>query len=125
MFKDLRYYEERNLANVIRQKPLFKTPIVASFGGTSYRLDYREVHCIYIFKQIDQTNVISSWLFTITRIGKWVLCQAMDNQILCFGVLNNFRMNRKKNFKGHMVSIHSVTYCNLLYAHRLLAMLVR
>ena len=36
-------------------------------------------------------------------IGKWLLCQAMDNQIHCFGVLNNFRMNRKKNFKGHMV----------------------
>ena len=33
----------------------------------------------------------------------------MDNQILCFGVLNNFRMNRKKNFKGHMVRMLSAT----------------
>ena len=27
-----------------------------------------------------------------------------DNQIIIFGVHNNFRMNRKKTFKGHMVA---------------------
>ena len=27
----------------------------------------------------------------------------MDNQILIYGVLNKFRQNRKKIFKGHMV----------------------
>ena len=36
--------------------------------------------------------------------GKWLACQCMDNQIMIFGVHNNFRLNRKKSFKGHMVS---------------------
>ena len=35
-------------------------------------------------------------------------CQSMDNQIMIFGVLNRFRQNRKKAFKGHMVSRRSV-----------------
>ena len=28
----------------------------------------------------------------------------MDNQILCYGVHTNFRLNRRKAFKGHNVS---------------------
>ena len=27
----------------------------------------------------------------------------MDNQIMIYGVHTNFRLNRKKNFRGHMV----------------------
>ena len=41
-------------------------------------------------------------------LDKWMACQSMDNQIMIFGVLNRFRQNRKKTFKGHMVSRHSV-----------------
>ena len=37
-------------------------------------------------------------------VEKWLACQSMDNQIMIYGVHNNFRLNRKKNFKGHMVS---------------------
>ena len=39
-----------------------------------------------------------------TCVGKWLGCQSMDNKITVFGVHNNFRLNRKKTFKGHMVS---------------------
>ena len=35
---------------------------------------------------------------------KWLACQSMDNQIVTFGVHNRFRQNKKKTFKGHMVS---------------------
>ena len=39
--------------------------------------------------------------------GKWLACQAMDNRIMIFGVHNNFRLNRKKSFRGHLVSGYS------------------
>ena len=42
--------------------------------------------------------------FIFFASGKWLACQSMDNQIMIYGVHNNFRLNRKKNFKGHMVS---------------------
>lgn len=49
---------------------------------------------------------------------KWMACQSMDNQIMVFGVLNRFRQNRKKTFKGHMVRqqpyLLSTLDCNLL-----------
>ena len=35
--------------------------------------------------------------------GKWIACQSMDNQIKVYGVHNNFRLNRKKTFRGHIV----------------------
>ena len=42
---------------------------------------------------------------TLTHpIGKWLACQSMDNQILMYGVHTNFRLNRRKSFKGHMVA---------------------
>ena len=41
---------------------------------------------------------------------KWMACQSMDNQIMIFGVLNRFRQNRKKTFKGHMVRCHFVLW---------------
>ncbi len=40
-------------------------------------------------------------------LGKWLACQAMDNRITIFGVHNNFRLNRKKSFRGHMVAGYS------------------
>lgn len=36
--------------------------------------------------------------------GKWLACQSMDNKIMIYGVHNNFRLNRKKSFRGHMVA---------------------
>ena len=41
----------------------------------------------------------------VFSVGKWLACQSMDNQILIYGVHTNFRLNRKKNFRGHMVRI--------------------
>lgn len=38
------------------------------------------------------------------HIGKWLACQSMDNKIMIYGVHNNFRLNRKKSFRGHMVA---------------------
>lgn len=55
-------------------------------------------------KYVAEPGMHSMPSVTLHPNGKWILCQSMDNQIVCFGVLNNFRMNRKKNFKGHMVA---------------------
>lgn len=35
---------------------------------------------------------------------KWLACQSMDNKIMIFSALNRLKMNRKKEFKGHMVA---------------------
>jgi len=43
--------------------------------------------------------------YDVFTAGKWLACQSMDNQILIYGVHTNFRLNRKKNFRGHMVRI--------------------
>ena len=45
-------------------------------------------------------NTGSFWFISA---GKWLACQSMDNQISIYGVHTNFRLNRKKNFRGHMV----------------------
>ncbi|KAK9875071.1 hypothetical protein WA026_005869 [Henosepilachna vigintioctopunctata] len=36
--------------------------------------------------------------------GKWLACQSMDNKVVIFSALNRFKMNRKKEFTGHMVA---------------------
>ena len=41
---------------------------------------------------------------SVSSSGKWLACQSMDNQVLIYGVHTNYRLNRKKTFKGHMVS---------------------
>ena len=51
---------------------------------------------------------IVGWLVGwLVSVGKWLACQAMDNKIMIFGVHNNFRLNRKKSFRGHMVAGYS------------------
>ncbi|XP_003738049.1 pre-mRNA-processing factor 17 [Galendromus occidentalis] len=35
---------------------------------------------------------------------KWLACQSMDNKIVVFSASNRFKVNRKKEFKGHMVA---------------------
>ena len=52
-------------------------------------------------KRLFMGNTHSYRLFLLA--DKWMACQSMDNQIMVFGVLNRFRQNRKKTFKGHMV----------------------
>ena len=50
------------------------------------------------------TLVVGYWyIFWFVFAGKWLACQSMDNQIMIYGVHTNFRLNRKKNFRGHMV----------------------
>eukprot|EP00794_Sanderia_malayensis_P000479 gene479-1124_t len=39
---------------------------------------------------------------TLSPNQKWLACQSMDNQIVIYSVLNKFRQNKKKIFKGHM-----------------------
>lgn len=51
-------------------------------------------------------------LIIITLLGKWLACQSMDNQILCYGVQMNFRLNRRKCFKGHNVNIQCIKCSN-------------
>lgn len=38
-------------------------------------------------------------------VGKWLVCQFMDNKIIIFNVLNRFKYMRKKIFIGYMVCI--------------------
>ena len=46
---------------------------------------------------------LPGYVFWFVSAGKWLACQSMDNQIMIYGVHTNFRLNRKKNFRGHMV----------------------
>ncbi|OQR73947.1 pre-mRNA-processing factor 17-like [Tropilaelaps mercedesae] len=41
---------------------------------------------------------------TLSPNRKWLACQSMDNKIVIFSALNRLKMNRKKEFKGHMVA---------------------
>jgi len=36
--------------------------------------------------------------------SKWLACQSMDNQILIYSANDRFKINRKKQFKGHIVA---------------------
>ncbi|EDO38815.1 predicted protein [Nematostella vectensis] len=56
------------------------------------------------FKYIAEPSMHSMPAVALHPNEKWLACQSMDNQILIFNVLNRFRQNRKKIFKGHMVS---------------------
>jgi pre-mRNA-processing factor 17 len=55
-------------------------------------------------KYIAEPNMHTMPFVSLSHDGKWLACQCMDNQIMIFGVHNNFRLNRKKSFKGHMVA---------------------
>jgi len=56
------------------------------------------------FKYIAEPSMHSMPAVALHPNNKWMACQSMDNQIMIFGVLNRFRQNRKKTFKGHMVA---------------------
>ncbi|XP_068698123.1 pre-mRNA-processing factor 17-like [Montipora capricornis] len=56
------------------------------------------------FKYIAEPSMHSMPAVALHPNDKWMACQSMDNQIMIFGVLNRFRQNRKKTFKGHMVA---------------------
>ncbi|CAI8025898.1 Pre-mRNA-processing factor 17 [Geodia barretti] len=55
-------------------------------------------------KYVAEPHMHSMPAVTLSPNEKWLACQSMDNTILVYGVHNNFRLNRKKNFKGHMVA---------------------
>lgn len=55
-------------------------------------------------KYIAEPQMHSMPSVTLHPTGKWLGCQSMDNKITIYGVQNNFRLNRKKCFKGHMVA---------------------
>lgn len=38
---------------------------------------------------------------TASLLGQWWLGQSLDNQIVVYSALSNFKMHRSKNFKGH------------------------
>lgn len=53
-------------------------------------------------KLIQDPTMHSMPAATLSPNGKWLACQSLDNQILIYNVINRFRQNRKKSFKGHM-----------------------
>eukprot|EP00731_Ephydatia_muelleri_P032029 Em0023g536a len=55
-------------------------------------------------KYIAEPHMHSMPSVTLHPNGKWIACQSMDNQIKVYGVHNNFRLNRKKTFRGHIVA---------------------
>ncbi|XP_023933476.1 pre-mRNA-processing factor 17 [Lingula anatina] len=56
------------------------------------------------FKYIADPSMHSMPAVTLSHNGKWLACQAMDNKVVIFNVLNRFKYMRKKVFKGHMVA---------------------
>ncbi|KAJ8906443.1 hypothetical protein NDN08_002936 [Rhodosorus marinus] len=45
--------------------------------------------------------------------GKWVCCQSLDNQVITYATQNRFKLNSKKNFRGHLVAGYA---CQLAFA---------
>ncbi|XP_061195826.1 pre-mRNA-processing factor 17-like [Saccostrea echinata] len=56
------------------------------------------------FKYIADPSMHSCPAVQLSRNGKWLACQSMDNKIIIFNVLNRFKYMRKKTFTGHMVA---------------------
>ncbi|XP_072022615.1 pre-mRNA-processing factor 17-like isoform X2 [Amphiura filiformis] len=52
------------------------------------------------FKYIADPSMHSMPSTTLSLNGKWLGCQSMDNQILIYGAMNRFRLNKKKIFKN-------------------------
>ena len=55
-------------------------------------------NCVYTCLYLYRTYTLHA------SLGKWLACQSMDNKVMIYGVHNNFRLNRKKSFRGHMVA---------------------
>lgn len=47
-------------------------------------------------------SLINDSLIVILLLGKWLLMQSLDNQILVYSTRDRFRLNRKKRFHGHI-----------------------
>jgi pre-mRNA-processing factor 17 len=58
-------------------------------------------------KYVAEPHMHSMPAVTLDPSGKWLACQSMDNQIMCYGVHTNFRLNRRKCFRGHNVAGYS------------------
>ena len=54
-------------------------------------------------KYIAEPHMHSVPAVSLSRDGRWLACQSLDNQILVYDALHKMRLNKKKNFKGHMV----------------------
>ncbi|KAI9215965.1 WD40-repeat-containing domain protein, partial [Blastocladiella britannica] len=57
-----------------------------------------------VIKYVAEPHMHSMPAVTLSPNKKWLACQSMDNQILLYGATDNFRLNRKKSFRGHMVA---------------------
>eukprot|EP00124_Ichthyophonus_hoferi_P004749 Ihof_evm1s566 gene=Ihof_evmTU1s566 len=56
------------------------------------------------FKYIAEPSMHSMPAVGLHPTGKWMAMQSMDNNILIFGTTDRFRLNKKKQFKGHLVA---------------------
>ncbi|CAH1799522.1 unnamed protein product [Owenia fusiformis] len=56
------------------------------------------------FKYIAEPGMHSMPSTTLSRNGKWLACQSMENKIVIFNALDRMKNMRKKVFKGHMVA---------------------
>ncbi|KAK3872036.1 hypothetical protein Pcinc_022863 [Petrolisthes cinctipes] len=61
------------------------------------------------FKYIADPSMHSMPAVTLSPNKKWLACQSMDNRIVIFSALDRFKMNRKKEFTGHMVAGYACT----------------
>lgn len=55
-------------------------------------------------KYISEPHMHSMPSVSISSSKKWLAFQSLDNQILIYGGNERFKMNRKKQFKGHIVA---------------------
>lgn len=55
-------------------------------------------------KYISEPHMHSMPSVAISSSKKWLAFQSLDNQILIYGGNERFKMNRKKQFKGHVVA---------------------
>eukprot|EP00741_Cyanophora_paradoxa_P003039 tig00000663_g2951.t1 len=57
-----------------------------------------------VIKYIAEPHMHSMPSIDLHPNGKWFLAQSLDNQILVYGARDRFKINKRKVFRGHLVS---------------------
>eukprot|EP00455_Lapot_gusevi_P044781 TRINITY_DN563_c0_g1_i3.p1 TRINITY_DN563_c0_g1~~TRINITY_DN563_c0_g1_i3.p1 ORF type:complete len:556 (+),score=110.08 TRINITY_DN563_c0_g1_i3:61-1728(+) len=55
-----------------------------------------------VIKHIAEPHMHSMPAMALHPNTKWLIAQSLDNQVLCYGARDKFRLNRKKRFAGHL-----------------------
>lgn len=57
-----------------------------------------------VIKYIADPTMHSMPAVTLSPNNRWLACQSLDNRIMVYSARDKFQLNKKKEFKGHLVS---------------------